>query len=261
MSAAGGPAGGAVVVEETDGHATLRLCHPPVNVLTLPVIEAMREAVGGLAERDDLAALVVTGTAETGFSSGVDVAAHAPARVDEMLTTFHGLIRALWALPLVTVAAVQGRALGGGLELASACDLVLAVAGSRLGQPEIRLACFPPVAAAVLPSRIGHHRAAELVLLGREIDAETAACWGLVNRVVRAAELGREVDRTVAELAGMSRAALRVARRALLGPREAWKRRLEETEEIYRRELAATDDMAEGVRAFEEKRPPRWKHR
>lgn len=255
-----GTGGAAVTLEDSGTHATLRLRHPPVNVLTLPVIGELRDAVEDLAGREDLAAVVVRGTSETGFSAGVDVAAHAPERVEEMLGSFHGLIRALWRLPQVTVAALQGRALGGGLELAAACDLLLATEDTRLGQPEIRLACFPPVAAAVLPSRIGHHRAAELVLLGREIDAATAASWGLLNGVVAAGELDREVERTMAELGGLSRAALRVTRRALLVDREDWERRLEATEELYLRKLASTADMAEGVRAFEEKRPPRWEH-
>jgi len=248
-------------VHEADGHATVRLHLPPVNVLTLPAIDALREAVDSLAGREDLATVVLRGTPATGFSAGVDVAAHAPGQVGEMLRTFHGLIRALWSLPQVTLAAVEGRALGGGLELAMACDLVLAAVDTRLGQPEIRLACFPPVAAAVLPSRIGHHRAAELVLLGDEIDARTAADWGLVNEVVEAAELETAVRSRTAELAGLSRAALRVTRRALLASRADWEERLARAEEIYLRELAATEDMAEGVQAFQERRAPRWKHR
>lgn len=251
----------AVVVDEGEAHATVTLKHPPVNVLTLPVIRRFREALETLGERRELSAVVVKGTRETGFSAGVDVAAHRPGTVDEMLGSFHRLIRSLWTLPQVTIAAIHGRALGGGLELAAACDLVLASRDSRLGQPEIKLACFPPVAAALLPGRIGHHRAAELLLLGREIDAGTAAAWGLVNTVVEPDVLEREVERVLADLRGLSREALRVTCQALRGRREEWERRLAETEEIYRRRLTGTEDMAEGVRAFEERRPPRWKHR
>jgi cyclohexa-1,5-dienecarbonyl-CoA hydratase len=173
-----------------------------------------------------------------------------------MLEAFHEVFRLLDALPQATLAAVDGVCLGGGCELALFCDIVLATARSQFGQPEIDVGCFPPLAAVVLP-RLAPRAAAELVLGGAPIAAGEAARLGLINRVV--SDLDHEVDRCVAQLAAKSASVLALARKAL---RQAegrpWSEALQRAEEIYRRELLATADAEEGVRAFLEKRKPRW---
>ncbi|MFQ5742049.1 MAG: enoyl-CoA hydratase/isomerase family protein [Acidobacteriota bacterium] len=240
----------------------LTIDNPPVNVLTLEVIDELDRALQVAADKADLSVLVLHGAGEKAFCAGVDVEAHTPERVETMLESFHRLLRRLWSLEPVTLAVVQGAALGGGCELVSACDLVVAGNSSRFGQPEIKLGCFPPVAAAILPGRIGHHRACQLLYLGEPITASTAAGYGLVNWVVPDDRLEVETDALLDRLGGLSRAALRITRKAIhAASEEAWGRALERSEQLYLRQLTATEDMAEGIRAFIEKREPDWHHR
>jgi len=249
----------AVRFEDRDGARWITLERPPVNVLDISTIEALDAALASLAERRDLKAVVLRSAIPRTFSAGVDVRDHARDRVSAMLAAFHGVFRRLDTLPQASVAAVDGTCLGGGCELAAFCDVTLATARSVFGQPEIDVGCFPPLASVWL-SRIAPRAAAELILSGAPIGAAEAARVGLVSRVVD--DLEAETRRLVRLLAGKSAAVLALARRALRdgaeGPFDA---ALARVERIYRDELVATDDMNEGVRAFLEKRPPRWNDR
>jgi cyclohexa-1,5-dienecarbonyl-CoA hydratase len=179
-----------------------------------------------------------------------------------MLGAFHRAIRSTVAMPSIALAAVRGHCLGGGLELAAACDLVVAAEDATFGQPEIDLACFPPVASALYPSLVGAKRAAEIVLTGRRLTAAEARDIGLVNAVVPAGRLDDEVARWADALAGKSRAALAIAKRSLrLGAERAPLEALAACERLYLDELVKTDDMNEGIRAFIEKRKPAWRGR
>ena len=149
------------------------------------------------------------------FSAGVDVAAHTPDKVEEMLLKFHAVIRALVASKKVTIAAVHGHCLGGGAELAMVCDLVYTTASAQWGFPEIKLGCYPPVACTALAALVGQKRAAELILTGRTISGTEAAEMGLANRAVGDEELAATVDQTVQEIAKLSPAALAVTKKAI----------------------------------------------
>jgi len=187
----------------------------------------------------------------------VDVRDHTRERVTTMLAAFHGVFRQLDALPQATIAAVDGTCLGGGCELAAFCDVALATARSVFGQPEIDVGCFPPLASVVLP-RIAPRAAAELILTGAPIAAGEAARVGLISRVVD--DLEAETRRLVRLLAGKSAAILKRARRALRdGADGSFSEALARVERLYVEGLLATEDMDEGVQAFLEKRPPRWK--
>jgi cyclohexa-1,5-dienecarbonyl-CoA hydratase len=171
-------------------------------------------------------------------------------------------VRRLRALPAVSVAVVRGLCLGGGLELAASCDLVLAAEGATFGQPEIDLACFPPLAAALYPRALGPWRAADLVLTGRRLSAAEAEAWGLVTRRVPEAGLDAAAEELAAALLAKSAPALAAARRALAAGLELpLPRALAESERIYTDEIGPSADLAEGVAAFLAKRPPRWRHR
>jgi cyclohexa-1,5-dienecarbonyl-CoA hydratase len=237
----------------------LRLGHPPVNVLDLATIRALDAALAAIEARDDLRVVVVRSDLPGVFSAGVDVAAHAPGQVDEMLRAFHGLVRRLHSLPQATVAAVDGPCLGGACELVALCDIVVASPRARFGQPEIDLGCFPPVAAVVLPRLLGKAGAA-MVLGGAPVPADEARRLGLVTTV--AVEVDAEAEAWAERLAAKSGVALRAARRAM---REAsglaFDEAIDRAEAIYRKEVVGSDDAAEGVRAFTERRPPRWRHR
>ncbi len=146
--------------------------------------------------------------------------------------------------------------------LASVCDYVVASTRARFGQPEIKLGCFPPVAAALLPRRIGVGRTLELVLSGRLIDAAEAVALGLAHEALPSAELDARVAALADLVRSQSAAATRIAKRAVRsGEDRPFEPALAEAERLYLRDLAASADMAEGIAAFAEKRPPVWSHR
>lgn len=147
------------------------------------------------------------------------------------------------------------------MELAACFDFVIAAEGASFGQPEIELGCFPPLGAALYPSLLGAKRANEIVLLGERLSAAEAKEIGFVHRVVATAELDSAVDALVSKLASKSPAVLRLAKKALQASTARALESLPEIEALYREELAATEDMLEGLEAFLEKRKPVWRGR
>lgn len=246
----------ALHVDDRGGARFLTLDRPPVNVLDHATIAALDAALREAAPRRDLKAVVLQSALPGVFSAGVEVRDHERERAPAMLQAFHALFRRLDALPQATVAVVEGTCLGGGCELAAFCDIVLASPAAVFGQPEIEVGCFPPLAAVLLP-RIAPRAAAELVLTGRRLSAEEAARAGLVSRVL--ADPRQEAERVVARLDAQSAAVLALARRAVrAGAQGTLDQALTRAEQLYTTELLATSDVDEGVRAFLEKRPPRW---
>jgi cyclohexa-1,5-dienecarbonyl-CoA hydratase len=248
----------AVAFEIRDRVARVVLDRPPLNVVDLA---AAHELVATLerARREPGLAAVVLAARGRAFCAGVDVRDHLPDRGAEMIRTFDRACALLLAIEAPVVAAVQGAALGGGGELVMACDLVWAAAGATFGFPEIRLGVFPPLAAAGLAGLIPAKRAAELVLTGRVIPAAEAERIGFVNRVVPDAELEASVAALTGELAALSPAALRAAKRALaLGRTRPDPAALEAAERLYLEERLEAPDAIEGLRSFIEKRPPAW---
>lgn len=250
---------GPVRVELRGPAALVTLDRPPLNVLDLPAIHALHDALAELESRRDAKVVVLRSALAGTFSAGVDVAAHAPDRVGVMLESFHAVFRLLDRMPQLAIAAVDGRCLGGACELAVFCDVVLATKKSVFALPEIDVGCFPPVAAVVLPRLVGR-AALEMVLTGAPVTAAEAVRMGLITRAVD--DLDGEVHRWTAAIAGKSGAVLGIARRAVRqGGHGSFEDALARAEALYRDELAATADCAEGVAAFLEKRPPQWTDR
>jgi len=239
--------------------ARIRLNNPPLNVIDIPMMEELSSALAEIEGLPGIVAVILSGSQKS-FSVGVDVAAHTPDKVEEMLSKFHAVIRALVASRKVTIAAVHGHCLGGGAELAMVCDLVYTSELATWGFLEIKLACFPPVAATALATLVGQKHAADLMLTGRSITGKEAASIGLANAVVPEVDLERTVQETVQHLSQLSPAALAIAKKSSY----AWDsmhfdKGLARAEKIYFEELMKTEDAHEGITAFLEKRQPKWK--
>jgi len=247
-----------LAIEVRSSVARISLHNPPLNVIDIPMMEELAQALEEVEARPDVSVVVLGGEGKS-FSAGVDVAAHTADKVGAMLLQFHRVVRALVASKKVTIAAVHGHCLGGGAELAMVCDVVYTTASAQWGFPEITLGCYPPVACAALTALVGQKRAAELILTGRTISGTEAAEIVLASRAVRDEELRAAVDRTVGELLKLSPASLAVTKKAIY----AWDamhfdKGLARAEKIYLEELMNTADAQEGIRAFMEKRVPRW---
>ena len=238
--------------------ARIHLHNPPLNIIDLQMAQELKLFLSDIETRPDISIVIFEGDARA-FSAGVDIRAHVPGQIREMLTSFHALILAVVASQKITIAAVQGACLGGGAELASVCDLVYTARDATWGFPEIRLGCYPPVAAVALPALVGQKRAEELILTGRQISGEEAVAIGLANRAARAEELESVLQETLTQLLQMSPVALAHAKKAVY----AWEaihfdKGLARAERIYLDELMTTEDAREGIAAFLEKRPPKW---
>jgi cyclohexa-1,5-dienecarbonyl-CoA hydratase len=241
---------------------TVTFDRPPLNVLDLPLLRQLDEALEACRAEQGVDVVILQGAGGRAFSAGVDIRDHTREKVPEMLDVVHAVMRKLLALPQVTVARVEGVCLGGGCELASCCDFIIASENSTFATPEITVGCYPPVALVRFTTLIGYRRAAEMVLTGRAIPAREALSIGLISRVAAGSELENAVSSLVDDLRAKSGAVLRITVRGL---RELSSRGFEEglrrSENIYIEELLATTDVEEGVRAFLEKRKPSWRHR
>lgn len=247
-----------IVLDVTPPVARIGLRHPPLNIIDIPMMEELSQMLTMIESRPDISLIVISGEGSN-FSAGVDVAAHAPGKIAEMLAKFHAVIRALVASKKVIIASLHGHCLGGGAEVAMVCDLLYTTDSAQWGFPEIKLACYPPVACAALAALVGQKRAAELILTGRTVSGIEAAEIGLATRALPADEIDSAVDECVSRLKELSPTALATTKKAMY----AWDsmhfdKGLARAEKIYLEELMATTDAQEGVAAFLEKRPPTW---
>jgi cyclohexa-1,5-dienecarbonyl-CoA hydratase len=238
--------------------ARISLINPPLNVIDLLMTQEIQQSLSEIELRSDISAILFEGDNRS-FSAGVDIKAHLPEQVHEMLRSYHAVIRAVVGSRKVTFAAVRGACLGGGAELAAVCDMVYTARDASWGFPEIKLGCFPPVAAVALPALVGQKRAAELILTGRQFSGDEAAAIGLANRSARAEELENLVQETLIELRQLSSVALSATKKAVY----AWDaihfdKGLARAEKIYFEEVISTADAREGIMAFLDKRTPKW---
>jgi cyclohexa-1,5-dienecarbonyl-CoA hydratase len=245
----------------TDEHAyRITLDDPPLHILDIAMLEELRDAISRVGS--DRHCLIITSTGDRAFSAGASVQDHLGDRVATMLARFHDCFRIIGRLDIVTVALVRGAALGGGCELALACDFILASARARFGQPEINLGVFPPVAAYQLSRQIPPRKGLELLLGGEPIDAATAERLGLVNAVFAESDFDARCESWLQRLYKQSASSLRFAKKAFrLAQNGDFDDRLARVERLYLEELMKTSDANEGLNAFIEKRKPRWVNR
>lgn len=249
-----------VTHEVKDGVANLTFNRPPVNVIHIPLIKELITSLDQLTQDEKLRVLILRSEGKM-FSAGVDVADHTADKVGEMIPLFDQVCQKLSEFPVPTLAAVQGHALGGGCELVLCSDLAVMAEGAKIGQPEIKLAVFAPVAALRLSQLVGYRAAADLMFTGRNMTAREALEVGLVNAVVPNDQMDDWVQGKVDQLRNLSRAALILAKRAFYLGTGKWSKDLPEVERLYLDKLMATADANEGLEAFMEKRQPEWQHR
>ena len=232
------------------------------NALSWALVADLRAALALAKADDEVRVVVLTGAGETAFCAGADLEGMAgEARFTELHEArgqLADLFRDLYALGKPTIARVRGYALAGGFGLALACDLVVAADDAIFGTPEIGLGLWPHMVTVPMVRAMAPKRALELMLTGRRVDAAEAERIGFVTRVVPVDELDAAVDALAHELAGRSPLALQQGRDSFYA---VWDQEVEASLRLLHPLLtitASTDDAAEGIAAFTEKRPPRW---
>ncbi|UCG36158.1 MAG: enoyl-CoA hydratase/isomerase family protein [Candidatus Bathyarchaeota archaeon] len=249
-----------VICKVENGVSKIIINKPPLNVLTVDAIEEITSMLEKANADENIYAVIITGIGDRAFSAGVDISAHLPDKIDDTLSKFHRIFHLLTNLHKPSIAMVNGLALGGGCELAIACDMVVAADEARFGQPEIKVGAIPTVAAALLPKLIGRKKALELIFTGDTISAAEAKEMGLVNKVVPAEKLAKAVDELVRKLKDLSPIVLKLVRKAAYQAIDVdFVKALDGVTDIYLKELMQTEDAVEGLKAFLEKRKPTWK--
>lgn len=251
-----------ITFEKKDKAAYITLNTPPSNWLTILMMREINEVLAELKKDPSVQLLIFDHAGEKAFCDGVDVADHTEDKVDEMIEVFHRMFRNLAEMDITTVAVVNGRSLGGGCELMAFCDIVVASEKARIGQPEIAVGVFPPVAAAWFPKIIGLQKTYELLLTGKVISAKEAQAIGLVTAVLPVENFKEEVDKYLADFLNKSRPVAIWTKRAIkAGLSLDFLQALKASEIIYLKGCMSTDDAKEGITAFMEKRKAVWKNK
>ena len=236
-----------------------------LNALNREVLEDLTRVIREVRHDSSVRVLIITGAGDRAFVAGADIAAMSDMSTAEGLAFSHlghRVLGSLEDLPIPVIAAVNGFALGGGTELALACDLIIASEKARFGQPEINLGLIPGFGGTQrLPHRIGQAKARELIMTGDMIDAKTALALGLANQVVAPEELMNTARALAEKLAGKSAFALRQAKAALRASftmnEDAGLRFEQEAFGV----TFSSEDRVEGTKAFVQKRQPAWRHK
>ena len=245
-----------IAVELRPPAARVTLNNPPLNVIDIAMMEELRAALEQIEALPEISVIVFAGS-ERAFSAGVDIAAHTPDKIRGMLADFHSVIRSIVGSSKLTIASVRRHCLGGGAELALVCDIIYATPDSVWGFPEIKLACYAPVASVGLAAIVGQKLAAELLLTDRTLSGEEALASGLVNGLAEDPET--LVGECVQRVSQLSPAALKIAKKAFyVWDSMHFDKGLVRAEQIYNDELMQTADAREGINAFLERRRPKW---
>lgn len=237
----------------------LRLNRPKANIVDAAMIAALDAALVANRDNPDISAVLLD-AAGPHFSFGASIEEHFPDQMAGMLAALHGLLKRMLNFPSPILVAVKGQCLGGGLEVALAGSLIFAAKDAKVGQPEIKLGVFAPAASCLLPERTRQAVADDLLFSGRSVAADEALALGVVDRVAddpEAAALAYFDQHLAAHSACALRFAVRAARDAMVRRVEA---RLDEVEKACGVDLIKTHDCLEGLVAFQEKRPPRWRN-
>lgn len=248
-------------IEKADGVARITFARPKHNVLNIEMMNELNSELESLVADNDLKCLVIYGEGPS-WCAGVEVADHKPEMADDMITTFNHIFALLDRLEVPMVAAVHGACLGGGMEVAIACDIIIAGKSALFGQPEIKLGFVPPYAAIRLPHLVGPSKALEICTTGKRYTAAEAQSMGMVNHVVEDDQFSDATDKLVKEIQANSPLIIRLNKQAVkrhLGM--AFPEALQSVSNLFLNTLMKTEDVLEGIASFEEKRRPVWKNK
>jgi cyclohexa-1,5-dienecarbonyl-CoA hydratase len=247
--------------EMADGVARITLNRPKFNMMNIEMMNELNGRLEVLLKDDNLKCVVISAEGKH-FCTGVEVADHKPENVDDMIATFNRIFELTEQLEVPIVAVVQGYCLGGGMELAIACDVIVAGKGALFGQPEIKVGFFPPYAAMRLPQLVGPAKAVEICTTGKFYKAEEAQRLGMIAHVAEDDQLGEAAGQIVKEIQANSPLIIRLNKRAVkqhLGLN--FKAALAGVSDLFLNTLMKTEDTLEGIASYEEKRKPVWKNR
>jgi len=239
----------------------LTLNRPEHNLLHEAMLRELAASFEHIAALNEVKLIVLDSACKV-FSGGIDLGEYTRLRVFQVLDAFESAFLAMLSTAKPLLVIVNGPAVGGGSELASLGDIVVATPRARFAQPEVTIGVFPPFAATVLPHLIGPKRALEMVLTGEAISAERALELGLVNHVVPEAKLADTVNSLIKKITAQSGPVLSMAKRAVIdGMGMSLRDALHHALKIFLNELYGLEDSQEGVRAVVEQRKPLWKNR
>lgn len=248
-----------ILYDASNGVATVSINKPPLNILNAETLIELNIALEAARNDTSVSVVVIRGAGDKAFCAGVDIKDHLPEKVASTLNVFNKVFYSMERLDKPTIGVVQGFALGGGCELAAACDIVIASENAQFGQPEIKVGAIPPVAIALLPRLVGRKKAFELIMTGESIAAAEAKRIGLVNAVVPAERLEQATNDMVGMLTQISPIVLKITRMAFRESLDLeYLRGLDKVTDVYLNVLMRTEDSVEGLKAFLEKRKPQW---
>lgn len=246
--------------EVVDAVARVTLDRPKHNVFNISMMQQLNAVLDDIAANPDLKCMVMSAQGAS-WCAGVDVGDHKPELVDDMIETFNGIFQRMHALEIPTIAAVHGACLGGGMEVAIACDIILASKKAVFGQPEVRLGFFPPYAAIRLPLLVGVSKAIEICASGKSYSADEACAMGFVNHVVEPDAFEASIEKMLADFRASSALILKLNKLAVkqhLGV--AFPAAVSGVSHLFLNRLMKTQDTMEGIASFYEKRKPAWKN-
>ncbi len=246
-----------IKVSKSEGVARITFARPKHNVFNISMMNRFNETLADVAADVELKCVVICGEGAS-WCAGVDVGDHKPDMVHEMIAVFDRSLKLMHTVPVPLIAAVHGACLGGGMEYAIACDIVVASRKAVFGQPEIKLGFFPPYAAVRLPQLIGPAKAVEVCTTGKIYSADE----GFVSRVADPEALTETVDKVVRDISYNSPLIIRLNKRAVtdnLGL--ALTDSMPRVNDFFLNTLMKTEDTLEGIASFEEKRKPQWKNK
>jgi len=255
-----------IIYEKSEGIATITLNRPEaLNAWSQELAQEFRNAIENTQKDENVKAVIITGAGEKAFSAGADIKTMkgmTALKARALSQMGYEICNIIESLEKPVIAAINGYALGGGMEVSMACDFRIASEKARMGQTEINIGLIPGWGGTQrLPRLVGKARAKELVYTGKIIDANTAFQWGLVNKVVPAEELMKAAKGFVKELADKAPVALKVAKSLIERGTDIDLKSALTLEREGFAVVASSEDLQEGVSAFVEKRKPVWKGR